>query len=99
MRSIVGIIFRQIPVLSAFSNLAETSAKVYNCTSPGKAIAIAIAVTDVAINCTPPGVKYPLLCAALAECCAATYVSGGNPLAVTETTCMTELIVKTTFGE
>lgn len=97
MRSIVGIIFRQIPVLSAFSTLAETSAKVYNCTSPGKAIAIA--VTDVAINCTPPGVKYPLLCATLAGCCAATYVSGGNPLAVTATTCMTELIVKTTFGE
>ena len=52
------------------------------------------AVKGVVIDCTPPIIKYPALCAALATCCFASYVTGGNPLVVSPTVTIGESIVE-----
>lgn len=44
--------------------------------------AIKTAVKNIIIDCTPPIIKYPLLCAALATCHVTTFATGGNSLVV-----------------
>jgi hypothetical protein len=54
--------------------------KVYDAASP--AGAIKAAVKSVVIYCTPPIIKYPILCASLLTTGAACIVNGGSPLAI-----------------
>jgi hypothetical protein len=43
----------------------KTAVKVYNATSPANAIMVG--VKGVLIDCTPPVIKYPALCAAIVD--------------------------------
>lgn len=63
MSSISNRIIRQVPVIRTAASFVETYYKVTNATTihgdVGKCI------KGVVLNCTPPVIKYPALCAAL----------------------------------
>ncbi len=65
--------------------------KAYNCTTPSGAVMTA--AKGIVIDCTPPIIKYPALCAALAGCCLASVATGGNPLVISATVTIGEAIV------
>ena len=50
-----------VPVAGSAYGLVRTCVKVYNATSPTKALIAG--VKGIVIDCTPPVIKYPLLCA------------------------------------
>jgi hypothetical protein len=89
---IVGPLLKNAPVIGSCYGFAQTSIKVYNSTTPSGAIKTA--VKGVVLDCTPPVIKYPALCAALAGCCIASVATGGNPLAVSATVTLGEAIVE-----
>lgn len=88
----IGRLLRNAPVIGSCYGFATTAAKVYNSSTPSGAIKIAI--KGVVLDCTPPVIKYPALCAALAACCIASLATGGNPLAVSATVTIAEAIVE-----
>jgi hypothetical protein len=49
-----------VPVVGSAYGFGKTCIQVYNATSPSKAIVAG--VKGVVINCTPPSIKYPVLC-------------------------------------
>jgi len=62
----LGPLIKNAPVIGSCYGFATTAVKVYNATTP--AGAIKVAVKGVIIDYTPPIIKYPALCAALATC-------------------------------
>lgn len=93
---IVAPLMRNAPVIGSCYGFASTAVKVYNATSPSKAVMIEI--KGVILDCTPPVIKYPALCLALATSCVASVATGGNPLAVSATITIGEAILECTLG-
>lgn len=71
---------KQTPVVGSVYGFCKTAIKVYNSTSP--AGAVKETVKGLVIDCTPPSIKYPVLCASLLATDSACIVIGGNPLAI-----------------
>lgn len=71
---------KQTPVVGSLYGFYRTASKVYDSTSPGGAVKEA--VKGLVLDCTPPTIKYPVLCASLLTTGAACVVTGGNPLAI-----------------
>jgi hypothetical protein len=65
-----------VPVLGSAYGFTKTCVKVYNATSPTKALIAG--VKGVVVDCTPPIIKYPLLCAG-AVLCGGCAVFTGDP--------------------
>ena len=82
----------QAPIVGSVYDLLKTLYEVYNAYSPGEAVCLA--GQGILLNCTPPYIKYPLLCAYLAASGAVTVASGGNPIAIAGTVNATRLIVE-----
>lgn len=62
-----------VPVAGLAYGFTRTCVKVYNATSPAKALVAG--VKGIVIDCTPPVIKYPLLCAGALVCGGAACVS------------------------
>lgn len=77
---IASAITKQVPVVGSAYGFYKTAAAVYDSTTPGGAVKAAI--KGIALDCTPPAIKYPILCASLAATGAACVATGGNPIAV-----------------
>ena len=69
-----------VPVAGSAYGFARTCFKVYNATSPTKALVAG--VKGIVIDCTPPVIKYPLLCAGAITCDGAACVTGDPNFAV-----------------
>lgn len=76
----LGSILKQVPVVGSVYGFTKAAMKVYNSTSPVGAVTVA--GESILVDCTPPVIKYPILCAALAANGAVVVATGGNPLAV-----------------
>ena len=63
-----------VPVAGSAYGFAKTCFNVYNATSPSKALIAG--VKGIVIDCTPPIIKYLLLCAGLVACGGAACVTG-----------------------
>ena len=61
--SALGKVAPFVPVVGSAYGFGKTCIEVYSATSPSRAIVTG--VKGVAINCTPPVIKYPALCAAM----------------------------------
>lgn len=73
-------IIEGIPAVGSLYGFYKTASRVYNSTSPGGAVKEA--VKGLVIDCIPPAIKYPVLCASLLTTGAACIVTGGNPIAI-----------------
>ena len=73
-------IIKQTPVVGSVYGFYKTASRVCDSTSP--AGAVKEAVKGLVIDCTPPTVKYPVLCASLLTTNVACLATGGNPLAI-----------------
>lgn len=87
---------KNAPVIGSCYGFATTAIKVYNSTTPSRAVKAA--VKGLVLDCTPPAIKYPVLCAALAGCCVASVATGGNPLVVSATVTIGEAIVESSLS-
>jgi uncharacterized membrane protein YccC len=63
-----------IPVVGSAFGFVKTCGRVYSATSPTKAVIAG--VTGVIVDCTPPVIKYPLLCAGAITCGGCALVTG-----------------------
>ena len=63
-----------VPVVGSAYGFTKTCVRVYNATSPTKALIAG--VKGVVIDCTPPVIKYPLLCAGVVACGGAACFTG-----------------------
>lgn len=81
-----------VPVLGSAYGVIKTCVKVYNATSPANAILVG--VKGVLIDCTPPVVKYPALCAAIVGCTAGACITGDPNFLVGAFECTNTVIKK-----
>jgi len=72
---------KNIPVVGSIYGFTSTAVDVYNSTSISGASRAAI--KGILADCTPPEVKYPILCGALVLNGVVCIVTGFNPIAVT----------------
>lgn len=79
-----------VPVVGSAYGFGKTCFQVYNATSPSKAIVAG--VKGVFINCTPPVIKYPALCATMLACGGAACVTGDPNFVVGAIECATEIV-------
>lgn len=86
---ILGPLIKNAPVIGSCYGFAITAVQVYNSSTPSGAIKTAL--KGVVLDCTPPVIKYPALCAAL---CIASDTTRCNPLAVSATVTIVEAIVE-----
>jgi hypothetical protein len=93
---IIKPLMKNAPVIGSCYGFATTAVKIYNSSTPSGTIMTA--AKGIVIDCTPPVIKYPFLCAALAGCCVASVATGGNPLAVSARVTLGEAIVECTLG-
>ena len=63
-----------VPIVGAAYGFAKTCVKVYTASSP--AAAVVAGCKGIIIDCTPPVVKYPALCAGVVGCTLAGCVTG-----------------------
>lgn len=68
------------PIVGSLFGFYSTAQKVSNCTSVGGVLKEA--TKGIFISCTPPVVRYPVLCAALLTTGTACIATGGHPLAI-----------------
>ena len=81
-----------VPVVGSAYGFSKTCIQVYNATSPqGKLIA---GDKGIIIDCTPPVVKYPLLCAAVAACAAGATVTGDPSFIVGAIECCSAIVLE-----
>ncbi len=73
-------LFKQTLVVGSIHGFYRTTSKVYDFTSPGGAVKET--VKGLVLDCTPPTIKYPVLCASLLTTGAACVVTDSNPLAI-----------------
>ena len=85
------MIFESIPIVGSCYGLAKTSVNIYTASSPVEAVQIGL--IGVFLNCTPPVIKYPVLCAHLMVSGIATVSTGGNPLAIASTVNAARMII------
>lgn len=79
-----------VPVAGSAYGFARTCVKVYNATSPTKALVAG--VKGIVIDCTPPVIKYPLLCAGAVACGGAACVTGDPNFAVGAFECCSAIV-------
>ena len=87
----IGNIISNVPILGSCYGLLKTSINVYSSSSPVEAVQTGI--IGIFVNCTPPVIKYPILCAHLAGSAVVTIASGGNPIAISSTVNAARLII------
>ena len=85
------MIIENLPIVGSCYGLVKTSINVYTASSPVEAVQIGL--IGVVLNCTPPVIKYPVLCAHLMVSGIATVSTGGNPLAVSSTLNAVRMII------
>lgn len=79
-----------VPVAGSAYGFTKTCIKVYNATSPTKALIAG--VKGVVIDCSPPIVKYPLLCAGVLFCGGAACVTGDPNFAIGAFECCSSIV-------
>ena len=79
-----------VPVAGSAYGFARTCVKVYNATSPTKALVAG--VKGIVIDCTPPVIKYPLLCAGALACVGGACVTGDPNFAVGAFECCSAIV-------
>ena len=85
------MIVENLPIVGSCYGLVKTSMNVYTASSPLEAVQIGL--IGVVLNCTPPVIKYPVLCAHLMVSGITTVSTGGNPLAVASTVNAVRMII------
>ena len=85
------MIVESIPILGSCYGLVKTSINIYTASSSVEAVQIGL--IGVFLNCTPPVIKYPVLCAHLMVSGITTVSTGGNPLAVALTVNAVRMII------
>ena len=81
-----------VPVASLAYGFARICIKVYSATSPTKALIVR--VKGIVIDCTPPVIKYPLLCAGAITCGGAACVTGDPNFVVGAFECCIAIVEK-----
>ena len=81
-----------VPVVGSAYGFARTCVKVYNATNPTKALVAG--VKGIVIDCTPPVIKYPLLCAGAITCGGTACVTGDSNFAVGAFECCSAIVEK-----
>ena len=79
-----------VPVAGSAYGLAKTCIRVYNATSPTKALIAG--VKEIVIDCTSPVVKYSLLCAGAIVCGGAACMTGDPNFAVGAFECCSAIV-------
>lgn len=79
-----------VPVAGSAYGFVRTCAKVYSATSPTKALVAG--VKGIVLDCTPPVIKYPVLCTAALVCGGAACVTGDPNFAVAAFECCSEIV-------
>lgn len=79
-----------VPVAGSAYGFGRTCVKVYNATSPTKALVAG--VKGIVIDCTPPVIKYPLLCAGAIVCGGAACVTGNPNFSVGAFKCLGAIV-------
>lgn len=79
-----------VPVAGSAYGLARTCIRIYNATSPTKALVAGF--KGIVIDCTPPVIKYPLLCAGALVCSGAACVTGDPNFAVGAFECCSAIV-------
>ena len=79
-----------VPVAGSAYGFCKTCFKMYNATSPTKALVAG--VKGLLIDCTPPVIKYPLLCAGAIACGGAACVTGDPNFAVGAFECCSAIV-------
>jgi len=87
--SALGKVAPYVPVVGSAYGFEKTCIQVYSATSPSKAIVAG--VKGIVINCTPPLIKYPALCATMLACGGAACFTGDPNFAVGAFECATEI--------
>lgn len=79
-----------VPVAGSAYGFARTCVKVYNATNPTKALIVG--VKGIVIDCTPPVIKYPLLCAGALACGGAACVTGDPNFVIGAFECFSAIV-------
>ena len=79
-----------VPVAGSAYGFTRTCIRVYNATSPTKALVAG--VKGIVIDCTPPVIKYPLLCAGAVASGGAAFVTDHPNFAVGAFECCTAIV-------
>lgn len=87
----LGTILRNVPYVGSAYGFVKTCNKVYNATSPVDAALTG--AKSIVLDCSPPIIKYPILCSALVACSVACITTAGNPLVVAATTNLARTVV------
>jgi len=90
------VVLKHAPVFGSFHGFTTTAVKVYNATTPSRAIACA--AKGIIMDRTVQDIKYPLLCLEFIVSCGVSVATGGNPFAVSATLNFGEAIVESTLG-
>ena len=89
---VLRAVISNIPIVGSVYGLVTTSMSVYTATSPVEAVEKGL--VGVFVNCTPPEIKYPILCGYLFGSGIVTVSTGGNPIAISSTINAIRLIVE-----
>lgn len=81
-----------VPVAGSAYGFARTCVKVYNATSSTEALVAGL--KGIVIDCTPPVIKYPLLCVGAIACGGALYFIGDPNFAVGAFECCSAIVEK-----
>lgn len=79
-----------VPVVSSVYGFARTCVKVYNATSPTKALATG--VKEILIDCIPPLIKYFMLCLGAIACGGAACFTGDPNYVVGAFECFNDIV-------
>ena len=79
-----------VPVVGSAYGFGKTCIQVYRATTPSQAIIMG--VKGVIIDCSPPIVKYPALCATMLACGGAAYITVDPNFAFGAFECATEIV-------
>ena len=90
VNSALGKVASFVPVVGSAYGFGKTCMQVYSASTPSKAIVAG--VKGVVVNCTPPIIKYPVLCAAMLACGGAACVTGDPNFAFGAIECATEIV-------
>ena len=90
IKTALKIVAPFVPVAGSAYGFARTCFSVYNATSPTKALVAG--VKGIVIDCTPPVIKYPLLCAGAIACGGAACLTGDPNFAVGAFECCSAIV-------
>jgi len=87
----IGFLIKSAPTIGAAASFSsESISNAGSCTNP-TAVVCKTGV-KIAINCMPPNIKYPLLCASLA-CTTTAFICTGSPHAATASFVLAEAMI------